>query len=354
MRINFSHKLNNKFIKIINNLNIELRSFKKTKLNYNFLISELIYLNLKVENILFDKSFNQKNPISIIKKDLNFLLERLINFKKFKSFDKKIPIKSDNFIREKTHKDLFQKLWVNYSFDEYKKERLGRYNKRLKINNLKKLIKNKTIVDFGCGHGNFLFSCLYHGASNCVGIDYGIDSIKYAKRISNKLGFNSKINFYCRSIYNSKLKNNSYDFAIQNGVFHHMDNEIKAYKEMHRVLKKDGYCWIYTDGGGGIRDFVWDLSQNILKEIDKDSVINTIRSYGLTTNKQYHLSDGLNALYRHTTLDIMKKKLLKLGFRFVRQLNGGFKTDYDKPFYKDKYFNVKFGSGDLRLLFQKK
>ena len=132
-----------------------------------------------------------------------------------------------------------------------------------------------------------------------------------------------------------------------------MDNELKAYKEMYRVLKKGGYCWVYTDGGGGIRDFVWDISQNILKNINKEMIIKSIQSYGLTTNKEYHLGDGLNALYRHTTLDIMKKKLLKIGFKFVRQLNGGFETDLDKPYYKGKYFKEKFGSGDLRLLFKK-
>ena len=67
----------------------------------------------------------------------------------------------------------------------------------------------------------------------------------------------------------------------------------------------------------------------------------------------YHVRDGLNALYRHTTLDIMKNKLSKMGFKFVRQLNGGFNTDFDQPFHKDKYFKKKFGSGDLRLLFKK-
>jgi hypothetical protein len=42
-----------------------------------------------------------------------------------------------------------------------------------------------------------------------------------------------------------------------------------------------------------------------------------------------------------------------LQLKYVRQLNGGFKTDFDYPFIKDKYFKKKFGSGDLRLLFKK-
>ena len=353
MNINFYHPLYKKFSKIIKSLNNELKSLKKTKLNYNFLINELFYLNLKTENILLNTSPNQKNPITLVKNDLINFLERIKNFNEFKEFDKKLPIKSNIWIREKTHKDLFANLWTNYTFDEYKKERLGRYNKRIRINNLQKLIKGKKIVDFGCGHGNFLLSCIHYGSKECDGVDYGLDAIKYAKNVSRKLRLNKKVNFFCRSIYKSKLKNNYYDFAIQNGVFHHMDDEVKAYKEMFRVLKKGGYCWVYTDGGGGIRDFVWDISQNILKKIDKKTITKSIRSYGLTTNKEYHLGDGLNALYRHTTLDNMKKKLSKIGFKFVRQLDGGYDTDFDKPFHNKKYFAEKFGSGDLRLLFKK-
>jgi len=133
-----------------------------------------------------------------------------------------------------------------------------------------------------------------------------------------------------------------------------LDYEDKAYKEVHRVLKKNGYFFLYTDGGGGIRDIVLDMSQKILKDIDKDFIVNKIRSLGLTTNKEYHMGDGLNAEYRHTNFSKLKIKLKKIGFFNFKQLNGGMKTDFDKPFYRDKYFSEKFGSGDLRILCQKK
>ena len=96
------------------------------------------------------------------------------------------------------------------------------------------------------------------------------------------------------------------------------------------------------------------MSQKILKKIDKEFINNSIRSFGLTTNKEYHLGDGLNAEYRHTNLSKLKTKLEKIGFYNFKQLKGGMKTDFDKPFYKDKYFSEKFGSGDLRILCQKK
>ena len=225
----------------------EIKYIKNTEFNYRIIIKELIFLNLKTETILFDSSNKKGSPIKIIIKDLINFYKKINDLKDFAEFEKKKKLKKTKFIMENSHKVLFDKLWTNFSFAEYKKERLGRYIKRIKINKLKNKIKNKKIVDFGCGHGNFLISCLYLGAKKCVGIDYGKNSIKYAKLLSKKLKLNKKINFYVRSVYNSKLTSKSFDFAIQNGVFHHLSNEIKAYKEMYRILKPGGYCWIYTE-----------------------------------------------------------------------------------------------------------
>ena len=331
-------KILNKFKKII-----------KSDLSIKILINHLIYLNLKIEKLLFTKNFN---PEKIILAEINYLSSLINDINNFKEFSKS-KLKKQKFILEKNHKDLFQKLWVNYTFDEYKKERIGRYIKRIKINKLQGLIKNKRIVDFGCGHGNFLMSMIKFKPKECVGIDYGKKSIDFANKFKKKFFFKQNISFLIRSVYQSKLKKNYFDFAIQNGVFHHLKDENRAYKEVHRVLKSGCYLWVYTDGGGGIRDFVWDLSQKLLKNTDNNILQDQIRSIGLTSNKEYHFGDDLSAKYRHTDLKGIKVKLKKIGFKYIRQLKGGFKTDFDYPYLKDKYFRKKFGSGDLRLLFQK-
>lgn len=338
-----------------------LNKFKnsiKSELSIQILINYLIYLNLKTEKLLLKKN---DNPEKIILEDTNYLYSLISHIDNFKEFSGNKLIKKKDFILEQNHKVLFQKLWTNYTFDEFKKERIGRYYKRIKINKIKHLIKNKKIVDFGCGHGNFLMSMLKFQPKECIGIDFGKDSIDYASktliklrnRVKRKFFQSKKISFKIRSIYRSELENNYFDFALQNGAFHHLEDENKGYKEVYRVLKPGGYLWVYTDGGGGIRDFIWDLSQKLLINIDNNIVQNQIRSIGLSTNKEYHLGDGLSARYRHTDLQAIKMKLKKIGFKYVRQLKGGFKTDFDYPYYKDKYFRKKFGSGDLRLLFKK-
>tara|TARA_B100001093_G_scaffold57935_1_gene49012 strand:+ start:301 stop:1341 length:1041 start_codon:yes stop_codon:yes gene_type:complete len=322
---------------------------KKNSLSAKILINYLIYLNLKVEKLLLEKDVN---PETKILKDIEYLYTLIEQINTFQEFGGK-KLKTQNFKLERNHKSLFQKLWVNYNFNEFKEERLGRYNKRIKINKLQPMLRNKKIVDFGCGHGNFLMSIISFKPKECIGIDYGKDSIKYANKFKKKYFSKQNIFFLTRSVYRSKLNKNYFDFAIQNGVFHHLKNENRAYKEVFRVLKKGGYFWVYTDGGGGIRDFVWDLSQQLLQNIDNSIVQNQIRSIGLSTNKEYHFGDGLSARYRHTDLTSIKIRLKKIGFKFIKQLNGGFKTDFDYPFHKDKFFKKKYGSGDLRLLFKK-
>ena len=331
-----------------------IKKIKATKFNYYFIINEIVLINLKMENILFDKKNKKGNPTRISLQLLKNFKKNVLELVDLKNHDKNILLNKNNFIRETDHKILFQNLWQNFSFENFKSDRIQRYIKRIKVNKIENIIKDKNIVDFGCGHGNFLMSCYNFNPKFCLGIDYGADCIKFANKMSNELGLSkNKIKFKKCSVYKTGIKSDSFDFAIQNGVFHHLDDEKKAYTEAHRVLKKDGFFWVYTDGGGGVRDIIYDMCQKILKKIDKNFVVNHIRSCGLNNSKEYHLGDNMNAEYRHTTYKELVYFLKNIGFKNFRQLNGGFSTDFDKPFSKDKYFDEKFGSGDLRILCQK-
>lgn len=257
-------------------------------------------------------------------------------------------------VMEDKHERLFQNLWINFNEDDYT-QRIARYTFRLNINDLASgFLNGKRVIDLGCGHGNFAHAMLDAGAEYVLGLDVGEKSIEYAIKARDRLGVStSKLEFRHESAYSIQEPDDSFDFVVQNGVFHHMDDEHKAYSEVARVLKPGGWLWVYTDGAGAISHDLWDASIHILRDVPSPFIIRYLADLGLNVGKRYHLGDGLNATYRHDTWEGLTGRLATLGFGNYKRLTGGYDTDFDHDVIaKDKYGVAKFGSGDLRLLGQ--
>jgi SAM-dependent methyltransferase len=255
---------------------------------------------------------------------------------------------------ESMHQELFQRLWTQFNPDDYR-ERIARYEHRLSVNGLDRAFAGLRGIDFGCGHGNFAHAFVRKGAAYVLGLDYGEDSIRFATAARDHLGIGEdRIAFKVGSVYETNEPTSSFDFAVQNGVFHHLDDENRAYREVHRVLKPDGLFWVYTDGAGAITHDLWDASRQILTDIPTAFILEQLKALNVSTGKRYHLGDGLNAVYRHTTWDELTTRLGQLGFGNFRRLVGGFATDFDHDVIAaDRFGAEKFGSGDLRLICQK-
>lgn len=252
---------------------------------------------------------------------------------------------------EEYHRELFQDLWTKFSNQDYQ-ERIEQYVFRLKLNKLSTFIQGKRCIDFGCGHGNFAHALINSGASYALGIDYGEESISYCKNIAKTLG-TKDIEFEVQTVYDTGREDSSFDFAVQNGVFHHVDSEEKAYKEVYRNLKPGGWFWIYTDGIDSIQGEIQDAAARILSKFPFTEVGAVLDTMGLSIGKRYHLGDSLQATYRHTNLADFLGRLKDYGFGNSRRLSGGYLTDSDGTSLEDPWSIEKFGSGDIRLLVQK-
>ena len=190
------------------------------------------------------------------------------------------------------------------------------------------------------------------GAEKVVGIDYGEKSIEYATKAAKELEF-TNTSFFARTVYDTKEPDSQYDFAIQNRVFHHLNDENSAIKEVSRILKKDGSFWYYTDGEGGIQYDLWDISVVILREVLTLFIEEVLNSMNVSRNKIAHLLDGMGATYARTSWDEITNRLADHGFTNFKRLTGGYDTDCDLDrIEKDAYGKEKFGEGDLRILCQ--
>lgn len=96
-------------------------------------------------------------------------------------------------------------------------------------------IKNKTVVDIGCGDGTYTFELLVRGKpKSIIGFDPSEEGIVNAKK---KFGKAKNISFKFGSIYDIPLKNR-YDVAVVRGVLHHLYKPSEAFPELKRVSKK--------------------------------------------------------------------------------------------------------------------
>lgn len=97
-----------------------------------------------------------------------------------------------------------------------------------------------SLLDIGCGTGSLL---------NYISIDtnisqlHGIDPSENMIKIAQKKNIN-RCEFYIEPIESISLPDNSIDCVVSTTAFSHFSNAGNAMSQIHRVLKKTGYCII--------------------------------------------------------------------------------------------------------------
>ena len=93
--------------------------------------------------------------------------------------------------------------------------------------------KSKTVLDVGCGTGNFSYEVVKKGAKYVLGIDYADQAIKIAKKKYK----HSKLEFKKMNANNIKEK---FDVIVSIGTLEHMDNPYQMLKIFKKHLKPNG------------------------------------------------------------------------------------------------------------------
>ena len=99
-------------------------------------------------------------------------------------------------------------------------------------------LRNKKVLDVGCGNG-YMLKRLCKKEQSCE--LYGIDLRNMVSEAING-GNPTKIHFEEGSCYKIPFKNTFFDVVISSLVFHWIKDIYKAVKEIHRVLKPGGIC----------------------------------------------------------------------------------------------------------------
>jgi len=342
-----------KLIQIFNKLN-------KKKYDTNF-IKAFIFFDLfnKIEKILLNPKKATQLFDREIKKSINFINEYIIYNEQYlsKANSKLNKNGKTNINIQKFTANHYGKLFSNFSNYHYYTEPVKLLKERFKKNKIKfNKIKNLSALDLGCGGGRYSGALGKLGFAKVLGVDFSKENILTARKFNKQ----NKINFQRKSLFKTKLKNDSYDFVFCNGVLHHTPSIINGIKEIKRVLKKNSLCFLYLSGIGGIKWSLIETFRKIFKNIDTSFLYDYGQFFGLEKNRIFYTLD--HVLVPINTLSFPKeidKILLKLKIYKFKRLSRGTKKDEIENIFKNrKKLNKQslyhvYGTGENRYIFIK-
>ncbi len=211
-------------------------------------------------------------------------------------------------------------------------------------------VKDKDVLDSGCGPGRYISALLKHEPMKAVGIDTGAEIIKENKKRFKKF---PNVQFKTGTAVHMPFKDGSFDFVVSAGVLHHIPHPIeKSIAEHARVLKKGGYFFMFIAGKGGLELKMWEFVRNFLYDVPIEDVFQRFNGKISPLRLQGLLDHGYGE-YQQTSRVDCEKWLLKY-FTEIKRVPGIKGLDVTPEIYKnDLYFPYRFGTGNLRYLCKK-
>lgn len=139
-------------------------------------------------------------------------------------------------------------------------------------------VKNKTILDIGCGFGWMEINLLNREASHVVGMEVSENDLKTAKKYVK----NSRVKFEVGNALKLPFKDSTFDTVVSWEVLEHIPKNCEniMFSEVRKVLKKNGKFYLstpYRSFFSNIFDPAWWLirhrhySKNQLKKFAMDN-----------------------------------------------------------------------------------
>lgn len=201
--------------------------------------------------------------------------------------------------------------------------------KRWTINKIPfSILEEKKVLDVGCGSGRYSRALLQLGAKEVVGVD------------AHKPAFEATgFSFKKGSVLALPFKENEFDFVFCNGVLHHTKNWQKGISEMARVLKPNGWLWLYV----ATKHWSWALADKIRNKCsqgDAQAFQKYLKARGWPPNKIFFLEDCFFAPHRvylaktEVEWELTKNSFLKPRFltKDVERMNIGLRCIAKKKF----------------------
>lgn len=200
-------------------------------------------------------------------------------------------------------------------------------------------LTGKKVLMLGCGTGEESIMLKEFGASEIIGIDLSHESIRIAKESY------PECEFLVGDMHSLPFEDESFDFVYSSLAIHYSETPEDVYKEIRRVLKKDGILLCSL-----CHPMRWACDERIIDgvecrvmahgiENDTDFVIGNYNTF----KKQVHTSKAGEVLAFYVGSPSLHFKLLRKAGFSVEDFSEGICTDEAKDLdynYWNKYHEV--------------
>lgn len=193
-----------------------------------------------------------------------------------------------------------------YSSDQIQSYDKGpyRFHLRKRIEYVKKILsnyvnnnKNKKILDLGCGDGANL-RWLANFSNDICGADYNFLRLSRAEKNMSKVEI--PVKFFLIDIMSLPFKENSFDIIFFNHVIEHIQEDLKALRNIYKITKKGGLLIIGTPNEGALFwKFAYWLEPKIKQQTDHvnfytaESFSKLAKKAGFTVKHVEHIGWGI-------------------------------------------------------------
>lgn len=245
-------------------------------------------------------------------------------------------------------------LWDKFDSDIYTKEAYGILVDRFRYSGFDfSTLKDKVVLDMGCGSGRYTIALAMTGAQKVYGIDLGKKSIEMAAEITRKIGLNNVV-FQVGDILELPYKDDFFDFVFCNGVLHHTENMEKGIQELYRVLKPRSNAFLYLYADGGIFWYSRAKMPQVIKKIPQEYTLAVLDLIGMPRNRFLFADNWYVPTERHTTKEYLESYLKSVGFSSIMKIISGRSTDLDSAdVMNNPDAKILWGDGEHRYFLTK-